>query len=252
VLNSLSAQRERLLVAAGLLLPLAASALLALVRRYLPDTDAALVLVVVVVAVASAGRRTAGYLAAMSAAVWFDFFLTVPYYHFQMTHGSDIRTAVLLLLVGIAVTEIGVAARRYRLQAGEESELLALVSSVASQAAGTGSGHELIDRVSRDLVSLLGVQAVRFERGRPATTGRPRFEPDGGLSWGDVQWDIDTMGLPADDIELAVRADDVGLGRFVVTPRDTQPCPRGRRVVAVVLAEQVGAALARRPRALSS
>jgi K+-sensing histidine kinase KdpD len=240
-------------VAAGVLLPLAMAALLALLRTQLPDTDAALVLVVVVVAVAGAGSRTAGYLAAVSAAVWFDFFLTVPYYRFEMDRGADVRTAVLLVLVGLAVTEIGVAARRYRERAGEGSELLALVFSVATQAAGAGPAHELIDRVALDLVTLLDVPAVRFERVRPAAAeGRPRFAPDGRLVWGDVDWDVDAMGLPAGDIELPVRADDVSLGRFVVTARDTQPCPRPRRLVAVVLADQVGAALARRPRALSS
>ena len=38
-----------------------------------------------VVAVAAAGHRAAGVLAAVSAAVWFDFFLTVPYERFTIT-----------------------------------------------------------------------------------------------------------------------------------------------------------------------
>ena len=38
--------------------------------------------VVGVVAVATLGNRIAGGLAAVSAAVWFDFFFTLPYYRF--------------------------------------------------------------------------------------------------------------------------------------------------------------------------
>jgi K+-sensing histidine kinase KdpD len=47
--------------------------------------DAALVLVVVIVAVAANGHRLAGLLAALSAAAWFDFFLTAP--HRMAWHG---------------------------------------------------------------------------------------------------------------------------------------------------------------------
>jgi hypothetical protein len=38
-----------------------------------------LLLVVVVVAIAAAGCRLAGVLAAVGAAVWFDFFFKLPY-----------------------------------------------------------------------------------------------------------------------------------------------------------------------------
>ena len=245
------APSDRLLAGAGALGPLAACGLLALVRGSVPNTDAALVLVVVVVAVASAGRRPAGYIASVSAAVWFDFFLTVPYYHFQITRAADIRTAILLFLVGVAVTEIGTAARRSRDSASERSDLLALVSSITTQAARPGPGHELVERVATELVALLAVRSVGFEAMRPAVQGRPRLEHDGRLTWGATEWDVDSLGLPADDIELPVRADDVALGRFVLVPYDGQACPHQRRIVAVVLAEQVGAALARRPRALS-
>lgn len=226
--------------------PLAGSALLAALRSQVPNTDAALVLVVVVVAVASGGRRAAGYLAAVSAAFWFDFFLTVPYYRVEMTRSADIRTAVLLLLLGIAVSEIGVAARHHRERADESSELLSLISSVATQAAGFGSSHHLIEQVRHDLELVLGARAVRFERFRPAADAvRPRFEQDGRVIWGDVEWNVDRLGLPGEEIDLPLRAEDLGIGRFVVVPKPAQPCPLQRRLVAVVLADQVGAVLAR-------
>ena len=43
-------------------------------RAGFPDTDAALVLILLIVAVAANGHRLAGFVAALSAAVWFDFF----------------------------------------------------------------------------------------------------------------------------------------------------------------------------------
>ena len=58
--------------------------------------------------------------AAVSAAVWFDFFWTQPYETLAITTRADIETAVLLLLLGLAVAEIGVHARRQHAAASRE------------------------------------------------------------------------------------------------------------------------------------
>ncbi|MEU7905749.1 DUF4118 domain-containing protein [Actinoplanes sp. NPDC049118] len=60
------------------------------------------------VAVAASGNRLAGYLAALSAGVWFDFYFTEPYQRLTIGDRSDVETFVLLLAVGIAVTELAV------------------------------------------------------------------------------------------------------------------------------------------------
>ena len=104
--------RDSLAVAAGLLAPLALSVILVPFRGSFPNTDAALALLLVVVAVAAVGYRPAGYLAALSAAAWFDFFLTRPYGEFTITRRTDIETTVLLLAIGVMVTEIAVWGRR--------------------------------------------------------------------------------------------------------------------------------------------
>jgi K+-sensing histidine kinase KdpD len=104
--------RDRLAVLAGLAAPLALAAILVPFRTSFPNTDAALALIVVVVAVAANGDRLAGILAAVSAAVWFDFFLTKPYERFTITSRTDIETTVLLLVIGVAVTELAVWGRR--------------------------------------------------------------------------------------------------------------------------------------------
>ena len=104
-------RRDTLAVLAGLAAPLALAGLLVPFRGSFPNTDAALAMILVVVAVAANGYRLAGLLAAVSAAAWFDFFLTQPYERFTITRRADIETTVLLLVIGVAVTEIAVWGR---------------------------------------------------------------------------------------------------------------------------------------------
>ena len=54
--------------------------------------------VAAVVLVAANGHRVAGILAAVSATVWFDFFLAKPYEHFSISGRTDIETTVLLVV----------------------------------------------------------------------------------------------------------------------------------------------------------
>jgi K+-sensing histidine kinase KdpD len=118
--------RDRLAMLAGFAAPLALTAILMPWRASFPNTDAALVLILVIVVVAAAGYRPAGFAAAVSAAVWFDFFLTRPYERFSIPRRTDIETALLLLIIGVAVTEIAVRGRHQH--------------AVASRRAGTCTG----------------------------------------------------------------------------------------------------------------
>lgn len=103
---------DRIALIAALVAPFLAALALVPFRTDLSATNAALVLVVAVVAVAALGTRAAGALAALSAAAWFDFFLTRPYGRFTITGGDDVQTAVLLLVVGLIVSQLAVRARR--------------------------------------------------------------------------------------------------------------------------------------------
>ena len=130
--------RDRLALAAATLGPLALAALLAPLRTEIANTDAALILVLVVVA--ANGYRVAGILAALSAAVWFDFFLTAPYHTFAISKRADIETTVLLMLVGIAVTELAVWGRSQHAEAGRRAGYLAGVQA-AAQAVASGTSR---------------------------------------------------------------------------------------------------------------
>ena len=68
--------RNRIAIVAALAAPLAAAAVLLPFRASWSNTNVALLLVVVIVGVAAIGNRVAGALAAVWAALWFDFFFT--------------------------------------------------------------------------------------------------------------------------------------------------------------------------------
>jgi len=237
--------RDRLAVLAAMVVPLALAAILVPFRSSIPNTDAALVLVLVVVAVAANGYRLAGILAAVSVAVWFDFFLTQPYERFSITRRDDIETTVLLLVIGIAVTEIAVWGRRQHMAASRRAGYLEGINSAAQAVAAEGSASALTEQVTGQLTQLLSLRSCRFQHG-VAGVGRPaRLRHDGSVTIGQRAWDVDAEGFPTGyDTELLVESGGLLQGRFLMTPApDTRPTLE-QRLLAVALADQVGAALA--------
>ena len=118
----------------ALLAPPAAAAALIPARAHTDNANVALGLVVVVVAVATLGHRFATVVSAVSAAVWFDFFQTRPYYSFTISGHDDVVTAILLLLVGVAVGELAIRGRRHlqraRIGSSDLSRLYAIAELV--------------------------------------------------------------------------------------------------------------------------
>jgi hypothetical protein len=139
-------------VLAGLALPLLFTAILVPFRTSFPNTDAALALMLAVVGVAAAGNRLAGILAAVSAAVWFDFFLTRPYERFAITRTTDIETTVLILVIGIAVTELAVWGRREHLAATRRAGYLEGINAAAEAVA---AGNHLLPSSTKSASSSL-------------------------------------------------------------------------------------------------
>jgi hypothetical protein len=219
--------RDRIAVIIGLVLPCGVAAALAPFRSGFANTDAALVLVAVVVLVAANGHRIAGVLAAVSAAVWFDFFLTAPYQRLTITDRTDVETTVLLVAVGVAVTELAVRGRRQRVLAQTDASYLAAIASTAGVIGAGSSPAAVADHVSAQLTALLGLRGCRFESGRYG--GMPRLEDDGQIRASDSDWDLDQFGMPDTDVELLCRSDGLAVGRFVLrpTPGVTPRCWRG-------------------------
>ena len=238
--------RDRLAMLAALAAPLALAAILVPWRASFPNTDAALVLILLVVAVAANGYRPAGYAAALSAAVWFDFFLTRPYERFTILGRADVETTVLLLLIGVAVTELAVWARHQHAVASRRAGYLAGISAATQAAVQGGSSSDLIDQVSRQLTGLLSLQSCRFQYG-VAGIGHPaRLQHDGTVTAGHPARDTGTgtAGLPrGGDTELLVESGGILQGRFLMTPAPGAQPSHEQRLLAIAFADQVGAAL---------
>ena len=241
--------RDQIAFAAALVLPLGAAALLIPFREDFANTASALILVVVIVAVAALGNRLSGFVATVGATLWFDVFLTEPYERLAITHRPDIETAVCLFVVGIIVTELAARNRHHRASATEEADYVGLIYEVSELVASGASATDVRERVRSSLVDLLHLRACRYEVG-PSTRPMMRLEHDGHVLLGGRVWGVERMGLPGPEIELLVQNRGDILGRFILTPTPGDEVPLQPRVVAVALADQVGAAL--RPRLRSA
>jgi hypothetical protein len=233
--------RDRAAVAAGVLLPLAVAAVFLPLRSSWSNTNMALVLVVAVVAVAAMGNRLAGALAALSAAAWFDFFYTVPYERFTISRAADIRTAALLLVVGVAVSQLAARARRLKVIAITDARYLAEIHEAAELAQVARTPDAVIDHVKRQLTTVLDLAGCRFEYG--TLIGHPpRLESDGSVTVGRRHLDVELAGLPREEIELRTFGNGQYHGRFMLAPKPESRPSLQARLVAVTLADQAGRA----------
>jgi len=234
--------RDTIAMALGLLAPLAGAALLLPFRASWSNTNVALLLVVIVVAVAAIGNRAAGALGAVSAFAWFDYFFTRPYERFTIRSSADVTTAILLLLVGLAVSQLAARARRLRVVAVTDASYLARIHETAVLTESARSPYPVIDRVKEQLTEVLDLAECRFEYG--SLTGHPpRLQPDGTVLDGHRRLDVEQFGFPSGEIELRAFANGQFYGRFMLRPKpDSRPSLQAR-LVAVTLADQAGQAI---------
>ena len=231
--------RDRIAILAAVAAPLAVAAVLLPFRASWSNTDVALLLVVVVVGVAAIGNRVAGGLAAVWAAVWFDFFFTLPYYRFTIRSSADVTTAVLLLLTGLAVSQLAARARRLKVIAVTDAGYLTQIHETASLAKSATGPDVVVNHVKEQLVGLLDLEGARFEYG--SLLGHPpRLEPDGTVTVGRSRRDVEPSGLPAEEIELRTFGNGQYFGRFMLKANPGSKPSLQARLVAVTLADQAG------------
>ncbi|MCW2747008.1 MAG: Osmosensitive channel histidine kinaselike protein [Nocardioidaceae bacterium] len=227
-------------------LPLAWCALAEQLADNLTSTTAALVLVVLVVAAAATGDRLAGAIAALSAAAWFDFFLTQPVRSFTIDGSGDVEVAILLVIVGVAVTEITLWGRRQQASSSIRAGYLEGVITTSQIVAGQLSTTDLVDHVATSITELLEIDSCRFVEGSNASPNRPSLEPDGTVTVRGKRTNVERDGLPTmNEILLPARYHGATFGHFVMTASTHSVRPTlEQRQVAVLLANQVGAELA--------
>ena len=227
---------------ASLLVPTGVAAAFVPIRTSFSPVGAALTLVVVIEVMAILGRRLGGIVATLSAALWFDFFLTTPYERFTISHRLDLETTISLLVVGLVVTELAAQSRRHRRVATEESAYVTLLAVASARAAGAGTHEQLISSAAQDLAGVLTLRSCRFESD---VSGPPfaQIHADGSVVHVGVLWPADELGLPGPRAEIPCVWRGSPLGRFVLTPTPGLALTRERRVVAVALVNVVAGSL---------
>jgi hypothetical protein len=153
------------------------------------------------------------------------------------------NVALLLLVAGVAVSQLAAYARRLKVVAITDAGYLAQIHQAASLTQTAKSPGDVVDHVRQQLAGLLDLQECRFEYG--VLLGHPpRLEPDGTMTAGRGRWVVETAGLPGPEIELRVFGNRQYYGRFMMRATLGSRPSLQARLVAVTLAEQAGRALA--------
>ena len=229
-------------VGVALLAPAVVAGALVPLRSHVLNTNLALVLVVAVLGAAVAGGRIAGVVGALSAALSYDLFLTVPYGSFKIEHGDDVETTVLLAVIGLIAGELVERARRSEAAAIARRHDLERIHRRAELAAGGERPGRLIEQSAEELTELLDLKVCRYIPEPPPET-LPVFTHDAIR----VPSDIDN-DAPRSAVALPVRAHGQDLGHFLLV-FPTESFGLGASVdvkhAAVAVADQLGMALLR-------
>lgn len=216
--------------------PFALAALLGGVRGLLDQAPAALVLVLAVVAVAAAGDRLSGVLAALSAALGFDVFLTAPYLSLVISDPADVELAVALVLVGLAVSELAIRARRERATAARREGYLSGVAALLDLPDDT-SGQARGAALARAVGEVVGAERARWHAGPPDRRDA-LVEPDGTLRVGGDPRDPERAGLPTDRVTaVCARRGEEVVGHVALTAAThvVRPSEEQLRVAALLV-----------------
>jgi K+-sensing histidine kinase KdpD len=230
-------------MAIGAIGPIVVAGALVGIRDSIANADVALLLVLVVVLAAVTGGWQAGAVGAAVAALSFDFFHTKPYLSLTIDSRDDTVTAALLLLVGISVGLLAGRARDARAAARTSSSEIDRIHRVAELAAHGASGEDVLLSAQDELRELLGLEHCRFEA--PSTLRTlATVERNGTVTGTTVRhYAQGELELPREGAELPVLARGQQIGRFVLEPRAGVGVSLEQRMVAVAIADQVGAAL---------
>jgi K+-sensing histidine kinase KdpD len=227
----------------AVLAPVVVALLLIPARGHLTSADDALVLVVVTVAIASAGNRARAFVAALVAAASFDFLLTRPYGSFRISRQADITTEVLFVAVGLIVGELAARGRKNRQAADLGRNEIARLHDLSQRIAEGEDPDFILIAVAGELRQLLNLQDCQFVRQQPSGKGA-WIAADGTVRLNPLRWPAATVGLPTQHVELPVRGGGHVVGTFILTPTPSTPISHEQCVVAVALADQLGASMA--------
>lgn len=226
------------------LLPVAVGGALVAVRGEVVTANLGLVMVLTVVLAAAVGGRGPGVLSAVIAAMSFDFFLTRPYLSLKIERTDDLETTLVLLVIGLAVGQIAVRARRARRAARQGSDQIGRLHRIAELVASGSPVDQVIASVEHELTDLLQLRSCRFDRA-PSNGWLPVMERSGVVSGVHIRYFAGReFMLPEQGVELPVLARGREVGRLVLEPEPGFGISLEERTVAVALSDQLGAVIA--------
>ena len=209
----------------------------------------------VVVAAAAIGGRAAGVVAALSAALAYDYFLTTPYHTLVIDSLPQVITVALLVVTGIVVSIGGRVRRRSAAAAEAHADAIRILHRVTETAAAGGA----VDRVAAEgLPQLLGARRVSVLRRSPAGFAvtvdvgdtRPPFDlealthldREGRIPLGHQRVLDGTMVLPLEGVALDLVARQHPIGYLVVIPGRDVPADRTIRLAVAAMANELAIA----------
>ena len=215
-------------------------------RDHVDNANLALALVLPVLLAAVEGGRLAGIASAVVAAASFDFFLTKPYTRLAIDSRNDIETMVVLAIVALVVAEIGTRARRAHRHSVAAKAEVDRVYRVAELAAHGAPPDEVVSSVCAELIALLDLDDCTYEPFPEASEiPLPRLVARGAVHGQRVfRWAQGELALPTGGVELAVVGGGSQMGRLVLQARPATPASLEQRMVAMVLADELGVTLA--------
>jgi K+-sensing histidine kinase KdpD len=229
---------------------IAAGAALSGWRDQVGSANAALVLVLLVVIAASIGGRSAGAVSAVVASLTFNFFFTKPYLTVRVDSFRDMMTVVLVLAVGLAVGQLGVARNRQSYTRRSHLRAVRALEEIGAMVNHGATAEEAWPATKQALVQLLTLRDATFRAGSAERT-LPVIEHDGRVDTPSKHYVGNGFALPAEGASLLVEAEGQLLGRIDLTPDPSVGTTREQRRAAAALADQFAIAARRSPDARS-
>ena len=237
---------RRVVLGCAVGLPVLTGLVCALLRSRVTSATVALVLVLWVVAAAATGNRVAGMVAAFAGGLSFDYFFTVPFYQLTIADPNDVVVTVLLVVIGLGVTELTIWGRRQQARGARRSGYLdGVLFTAKAVAAADVSRAALVDLVSGQITDVLGADECHYAPGPLRDPPVALIDHDGFVSFQGRPLDVDRAGLPTEaDTAIAVGRGARTLGHFLISAESTLAYPNvEQRRVAVLLADQVASTL---------
>jgi K+-sensing histidine kinase KdpD len=222
--------------------------------------NVAVVYLLVVVATAGIGGRAAGMVAALSAALSYDYFLTTPYHRLVIDSLTQVITVALLFATGMMVSIGGRVRRRSAARAEAHADAIRLLHRVTERAAAGGA----VDRVATEgLHELLGARRVSVLRRSPdgfavtvdvGETDLPidmdaltHLDREGRIPPGHYRVLAGTMVLPNEGVVLDLVARQHPAGYLVIIPGQDVPADRTTRLAVAAMANELAIAATKQP-----